>query len=281
MVQPGRVVLISGVSSGIGRAIAQTLAQRGFQVFGTSRNASAVAPIANVEVLDLDVADQASVSRAVSAVMARAGRIDVLVNNAGIGLLGAAEESSADQMQRLFDVNVFGLARLVREVLPHMREQGSGRIVNISSALGLIPQPYMAVYAASKFAVEGYSESLDHELREFGIRSVLIEPAYTRTGFDSNLMSADKPLDTYGSQRAQASALVQESMRGADEPEVVAEVVLKALTAAEPAVRYPAGAVARRVALLRRFAPAAAFDKQIRKLNKLGPAAARTAVKTH
>ena len=122
--------------------------------------------------MPLDVTDAASVTGAVSTVVQRAGRIDILVNNAGVGVLGAAEESSIAQAQQLFDTNFFGLVRLTREVLPYLRAQGSGRIINIGSVLGFFPAPYGALYAASKHAVEGYSESLDHETREFGVRVV-------------------------------------------------------------------------------------------------------------
>ncbi len=172
MTQRSPVVLITGTSSGIGRAIASAFAAKGYEVFGTSRNPQSNEPIAGVELLPLDVTDQASVTSAVSTVIQRAGRIDVLVNNAGVGVFGAAEESSIAQAQELFDTNFFGLIRVTNEVLPHLRAQRSGRIINISSVLGFLPAPYGALYAASKHAVEGYSESLDHETREFGVRVV-------------------------------------------------------------------------------------------------------------
>ena len=143
--------------------------------------------------LDLDVASDESVAAVVQQVIERFGRIDVLVNNAGIGSAGAAEESSVAQDQSVFDINVFGVIRMTKAVLPHMRAQGSGRIINISSVLGFVPAPYMAVYAASKHAVEGYSESVDHEVREHGVRVLLVEPAYTNTGFEANVRAARHP----------------------------------------------------------------------------------------
>lgn len=133
--------------------------------------------------LACDVTDGSSVQRLIADVLTQAGRIDLLVNNAGTGLVGAAEESSIGQAQAIFDINVFGVVRLTKAVLPVMRRQGSGRIVNVSSVLGLIPAPYSALYAATKHAIEGYTESLDHELRAQGIRAVLVEPAFTRTSF--------------------------------------------------------------------------------------------------
>src|SRR6266487_84011 len=195
------VALVTGASSGIGEAAALALADAGFEVVGTSRNASKVAPRDGVTFLDLDVTSNESVATVVGQVIERFGRIDVLVNNAGVGTAGAAEESSVAQAQGVFDVNVFGLIRMTKAVLPHMRAQGGGRIINISSVLGLVPQPYMAVYVASKHAIEGYSESLDHEVREHGVRVLLVEPAYTKTGFDANVVQPDAPLPIYDQQR--------------------------------------------------------------------------------
>src|SRR5918995_5123213 len=195
------VALVTGASSGIGNAAALALAQAGFDVVGTSRNASRVAPQGGVTFLDLDVTSDASVSTLVRGVIERFGRIDVLVNNAGTGAAGAAEESSVAQDQRVFDINFFGLVRMTKAVLPYMRAQGRGRIINISSVLGFVPQPYMAVYAASKHAVEGYSESLDHEVREHGVRVLLVQPAYTKTGFDTNAAQPDTPLPLYAERR--------------------------------------------------------------------------------
>src|SRR5205807_7234616 len=127
-------------------------------------------------------------------VLGRSGRIDVLVNNAGLGITGAAEESSIEQARALFDTNLFGSMRMTRAVLPQMREQGSGRIINVSSVLGLVPAPFGALYAATKHAIEGYSESVDHEVRDYGIRVLRVEPAYTRTSFDATASLADDPL---------------------------------------------------------------------------------------
>ena len=148
--------------------------------------------------LALDVTSDASVEAAVSELMRLEGRIDLLVNNAGFGVAPAgAEESSLDQARAIFDTNFFGIVRMTRAVVPHMRRQGSGRIINIGSVLGLVPQPYGALYAATKHAVEGYSESLDHELRTRGIRVSVIEPAYTKTQFDANFLEPDAKLDEY------------------------------------------------------------------------------------
>jgi NAD(P)-dependent dehydrogenase (short-subunit alcohol dehydrogenase family) len=272
MTQRSPVVLITGVSSGIGRAVADVFAAKGFEVFGTSRNPRTTAPVPGVELVQLDVADDASVAAAVSTVVQRAGRIDILVNNAGVGVFGAAEETSIAQAQQLFDTNFFGLVRLTREVLPHLRAQGSGRIINIGSVLGFLPSPYGSFYAASKHAVEGYSESLDHETREFGVRVSVVEPGYTNTSFEANATDADSPIDSYAPIREHVKQVIGKAVRAGDDPAVVAQAVLKAATSRTPKLRYPAGPLARQLTVLKKFAPAALLDKGIRKANKLSAA---------
>lgn len=262
------VALVTGASTGIGRATAKALQKAGFRVFGTSRRAVDERSD-SITMLTCDVTDDASVAKLVDEVLTKAARIDLLVNNAGIGLLGGAEESSIAQAQALFDVNVFGVVRVTNAVLPTMRRQTSGRIINMSSVLGLIPAPYSALYSATKHALEGYSESLDHELRAFGIRVVLVEPAYTRTLFEDNLTTPDRLLDAYDLARAGAKAIMREAMQVGDAPEVVAETVLKSATAAVPRTRYAAGKKARQTSFLRRFVPEAAFDKSLRKQMRL------------
>jgi NAD(P)-dependent dehydrogenase (short-subunit alcohol dehydrogenase family) len=263
------VALVTGASSGIGRATASALVEAGFTVVGTSRRTSLATPLEGVTLLELDVASDASVRRLVDQVTEQFGRIDVLVNNAGIGAAAAAEDSSIAQAKDVFDVNVFGVIRMTNAVLPHMRAQRSGRIINVSSVLGLIPAPFMAVYAATKHAVEGFSESVDHEVREYGIRVLLVEPGYTNSQFEANAMAPDAPLPAYAAQRQVAAEVLSAAMRDADDPTVVARVVVKAATDNSPRLRYPAGKIASRVSVLRRFVPSGAFDKQIRKLNRL------------
>jgi len=263
------VALVTGASSGIGRAAAVALADRGFTVVGTSRNPVGGAELEGVTLLALDVTSDESVHALVEQVLNRFGRIDVLVNNAGLGAAGAAEESSVGQAKDVFDVNVFGVIRMTNAVLPHMRASASGRIVNVSSVLGLIPAPFMALYAATKHAIEGYSESLDHEVREYGVRVLLVEPGYTSTAFDANALVPDSPLAVYADQRQVFGHLLATAMREADDPAVVAKAIVAAATDTRPKLRYPAGSIAGRVSVLRRVVPARAFDKQIRKLNRL------------
>jgi NAD(P)-dependent dehydrogenase (short-subunit alcohol dehydrogenase family) len=262
-----RVAIVTGASSGIGLAAARALAASGFRVFGTSRKARE--NIGSIAMLACDVTDDDSVQHLVDDVVAQAGRIDLLVNNAGMGLVGAAEESSIEQAQALFDINVFGVLRLTNAVLPLMRRQGSGRIVNVSSVLGLIPAPYSALYAATKHAIEGYTESLDHELRAQGIRALLVEPAFTRTSFEGNAMKPDRLSNAHDAVRRGIEGLMREAVAGGDDPAEVAKAVVKAATARTPKLRYAASKRARQVSLLRRFVPASAFDKSIRKLNGL------------
>ena len=271
----GRVALVTGASSGIGEAAAHELLAAGFSVYGTSRRGIAGEERDGVVFLPLDVTDDRSVAGAVREVLDRSGRIDVLVNNAGFGVAGAAEESSIGQARALFETNLFGAMRMIRAVLPHMRERGSGRIVNVSSFVGLIPVPFMALYAASKHALEGYSESVDHEVREHGVRVLLVEPGMTKTTFDANLAEGDEPLALYAHGREALGAWLAEAVKTGDEPSVVAKAIVAAATDARPKLRQPAGPLARRVSMARRYAPSALFDRQIRKGNQLnGPASA-------
>jgi NAD(P)-dependent dehydrogenase (short-subunit alcohol dehydrogenase family) len=264
------IALVTGASAGIGNAIAHGLMTAGYEVIGTGRRTAHLPRRDGVTHLDLDVTSDASVTAAVAQVIERYGRIDLLVNNAGVGSAGAAEESSVAQVQALFDINVFGVIRMTNAVLPHMRAQGRGRIVNISSVVGFMPAPFMAPYAASKHAVEGYSESIDHEVREYGVRVLLVEPAgWTNTGFESNSVRADTPMEIYAEQRGIADKLIGEAVRAGDDPAAVARAVVAAATDTKPKLRYTAGSRAAMVSTLRRVVPARAFDRQIRKLNRL------------
>jgi NAD(P)-dependent dehydrogenase (short-subunit alcohol dehydrogenase family) len=262
------VAIVTGASGGIGEASARALQAAGYRVFGTYRRPPATRS-PGIEYLSCDVTSDDSVKAAVGEVLSKTSRIDLLVNNAGVGLVAGAEESSLEQAKSLFDVNLFGVFRMTKAVLPTMRRQGSGRIVNISSVMGLIPAPFMALYAASKHALEGYSESLDHEIRGSGIRVVLVEPAYTRTTFEGNVYQADQQLEVYRSARANAEGVLRDEMKTADTPELVASAIVKASTDANPHRRYAAGRMARQVSLLRRFVPASAFDKSLRKQMRL------------
>jgi NAD(P)-dependent dehydrogenase (short-subunit alcohol dehydrogenase family) len=261
----GSIALVTGASSGIGKATAERLATAGYRVYGTSRRGAQTGQRA-FAMLPLDVTSDDSVEAAVNELMRLEGRIDLLVNNAGFGVApAAAEESSIEQARSIFETNFFGIIRMTRAVVPYMRKQGGGRIINIGSVLGFLPMPYGALYAATKHAIEGYSESLDHELRTRGIRVSVIEPAYTKTPFDANFLEPDAKLDEYRDVRATVNERVKEVMATAEQPGVVADVVLKAARAGRPKLRYTAGRVANRLRLLRRFAPAGLLDSGIRR----------------
>ena len=265
----GQIALVTGASSGIGKAASLALVAAGFQVIGTSRNTSRLSPREGVIYLELDVTSDASVTSAVEQVIDRFGRIDVLVNNAGLDNAGAVEESSIAQDQFVFEVNVFGLMRMTKAVLPHMRAQGAGRIINISSVGGFAPQPFMAAYVATKHAVEGYSESLDHEVREYGVRVLLVEPFNTNTSFDTNVVRGDRPLPVYAQRRHIFDEVLAAAMKDGDDPAVVGNAIVAAATAPKPKLRYPAGPRAARIGVLRRIVPAWMFDKSVRKLNRM------------
>lgn len=263
-----RVALVTGASSGIGEAAAKQLLAAGFEVYGTSRR-GAEETNRTFALLALDVTDDASVQAAIDDLLRREGRIDLLVNNAGVGVTGAAEESSIDQVRSLFETNFHGVVRVTNAVLPIMRKQGSGRILNLSSGLGFIPAPFSAYYSATKHALEGYSESLDHEVRGFGVRVAVIEPGATRTSFESSTASSDKRLAAYDAIRAKYLVAYERTMAVADTPESVAETIVLAALDKSPLLRYPSGKAAKQGALARRFLPRALFDKVLHKQSGL------------
>src|SRR5436309_15516905 len=211
----------------------------------------------------MDVTEDGSVNAAVHSIVQKAGPIQFLINNAGCSFMGALEETSVAEARQQFETNLFGVLRVTNAILPGMRQQGDGRIVNISSVLGFLPAPYMGMYAASKHAVEGYTETLDHEVRRFGVRAILVQPAYTKSKINGNSRSAKVALEVYATERKRLNNVVEEGVEHGDDPRIVAEAVWKALTAKSPLLRYPVG---KGVALSRlpRFVPAGMFDRSLR-----------------
>lgn len=258
-----KVVLITGVSSGIGEATAKALAKAGYRVFGGVRNPAKVAPIPGVELLALDICDDEQVRRGVGQVLEKAGRIDIAINNAGTSLLGPVEAASDAEAQTLFDTNVFGALRVMRAVLPAMRGQQSGLIVNVSSVLGFLPAPFMGLYASTKHALEGLSESLDHEVREFGIRVMLVEPNFTNTRLDTNAAQTQASIPAYADALSQATDAILKQVTAGAAPSAVAARILAAI-GGKYRMRHPADRSAKLLTILRRFAPAAPVDKGIR-----------------
>lgn len=259
-----KVVVVTGVSSGIGRAVADKFSKRGCHVFGTVRNLEKAQPIPGVVLIEMDIRDEASVQQGIESIIARGKRIDVLVNNAGVTLLGATEETSIAEAQTLFDANLFGLLRTVKAVLPHMRKQRSGRIINVSSVLGFLPAPYMALYSASKHAVEGLSETLDHEVRQFGVRVGLVEPSFTKTNLDLNAPQTASRIPDYVKELNIVSKAIQNNVQKAPQPDGVAGTIVDAALGPWKMRRTPKGE-ASLLAKLRRFMPAGPVEKGLRK----------------
>jgi short-subunit dehydrogenase len=260
-----KVALVTGVSSGIGRGIAILLSERGFHVFGTTRKGAVLKELGKVEIVQMDVRDDNSVCSCVEKVFKETKRIDALVNNAGIGLMGALEETSLEEAKAVFETNFFGVFRVCQAVLPIMREQGFGRIANISSSAGFLPAPYSGIYAASKHALECYSESLDHEVRQFGIRVSLIEPGFMRTNLAEHTQRTCNSMEAYASEGDLVIAATRKSIACGEDPAIVASVTLEALTSRSHRMRYLAGRGAKAVSIMRRFLPSGLFDKCLRK----------------
>jgi len=258
------VVIVTGVSSGIGRVAAEKFAQRGCQVFGTMRSIAKVQPISGVKFVEMDVRDETSVQKGIQSIVEQTKQIDVLVNNAGFLLSGSVEETSLTEAASLFDTNVLGILRVTKAVLPHMRAQRSGRIVNVSSVLGFLPAPYAGIYSASKHAVEGLSESLDHEVRQFGIRVVLVEPGFTKTHLDANSPQAVSLISAYDEERGRVSKAIHKNLSKAPGPDGVADTIVDAAFGPWRMRRPPKGQ-ASLLSKLRRFMPAGVVDSSLRK----------------
>jgi NAD(P)-dependent dehydrogenase (short-subunit alcohol dehydrogenase family) len=259
-----KVVLVTGVSSGIGRASARALADSGCTVYGSVRQLEHAEAVKGVSLVQLDVREQASIDHAVASIIADVGRIDVLVNNAGQNLIGSLEETSIEEAEALFDTNVFGTIRTMRSVLPYMRARRSGRIVNVSSVLGFLPAPYMGAYSASKHALEGLSESLDHELRQFGIRVALVQPSFTRTSFQMNTQLVQSTVSDYDRERDLALKAISRASGAAPDAAMVADTIVEAALGHWKMRRTPKGQ-ASLLAKLRRFMPSKPVDISLRK----------------
>lgn len=261
----GKVALVTGASSGIGRSIAQSLAAQGMSVFGTSRNPAGTEPIPGVALLALDVCQEESVRFCVEAVLAKHGRLDVLVNNAGYVLAGAVEDISPDEARAQFETNLFGAMRMIRAVLPAMRLQRSGCIVNISSLSGLVAvPPFCGVYSASKHALEAYSEHLRREVRSFNIRVSLVEPGSIRTNLTRNRRDPARPLADYDPWRRRALDAMRQLEEKGPDPSLVADRVLHIVRSDSPKLRYRVGTDATWVPRMRRLLPEGLFEKAVR-----------------
>ena len=264
-----KIVLITGVSSGIGQATAQLLAQQGFTVFGTSRNPSSVERMSGVEVLPLDVRLDESVNGCVDTVVKRTGRLDTLVNNAGYSLVGPIEEAMLEEAKAQFETNFFGVVRMVKKVLPIMRKQASGQIINVSSGAGLTPLPFVGFYSASKFALEGYTEALRHEVKPFHIRVSLVEPGFIKSHLRQNQQLATDQISDYDPWRKWVSAVRPKWEERLPEPALVAECVLRVVGSQSPKLRYRVGKESAQAFWLRRFLPESLFERGVRRTFRL------------
>lgn len=261
---PARVVLITGAASGIGRACAERLASSGWRVFGGARGALEAHEF--VEMIAMDVDDERSVEGAVSTVLERAGRLDAVINNAGFSMRGAVEDVSVDEAKALFETNFFGVLRVCRAAAPALRANG-GHIVNIGSLAGLIGLPFTGHYCASKFALEGLSESLRFELRPFGVHVVLVEPGDYRTG-----ISAKRRIAAASRQGVHAGAF-EKFLRKREKfealaptPEPVAALVERILNDPAPKTRYAIAMFSQRlIPPLKRLLPQRAFEWLLRR----------------
>jgi NAD(P)-dependent dehydrogenase (short-subunit alcohol dehydrogenase family) len=252
MMSDQKVAMITGSSSGIGREISLILARNGFTTYATMRNLEKSLELKSIadnekiplRFVQLDVTDDNSVNNAVQTIHKQTDRIDILVNNAGYGLTGAFEDLAMDEIKTLYETNVFGLIRTTQSVLPIMRKQKSGLIVNISSGVGKFGIPTASAYVSSKFAVEGLSESMSYEIEPFGIKTVIIEPGVIKTNFFKSVTVANKSTDPntpYMQMMNGMESGMNEMIKNGSTPEFVARVILDAVTDKNPKIRYLAG----------------------------------------
>ena len=261
-----RVVLVTGASSGLGAACARRLAERGHRVYGTSRRAPppseglAAAPV----LIPMDVGDEASVEAGVSLVLAREGRLDVVVNNAGIGLAGSIEDTRVDEARALFETNFFGVHRVCRRVLPILRAQGEGLVVNVGSIGGVVAIPFQGIYSASKAALEALSDALRLELAPFGVRVVLVQPGDFCTAFTAHrvLAAAAGAGSAYRERCRRAVAVMEADERSGAPPEQLAALLVRIVEGRAAASRHFTGRLAQRVvARLRPVLPDRLVDR--------------------
>lgn len=271
---PPRVVLITGASSGIGKVCAEHLVRRGYRVYGTSRRAPPLPDASGngLRLIAMDVTSETSVQAAVDRVLAREGRLDAVVNNAGYGIAGAVEDTRIDEAQAQLDTNFFGTLRVCRAVLPQLRRQGAGYLVNISSMGGRVAIPFQGLYSASKFAVEGLSESLRAELQPFGVQVVLIEPGDFRTGFTAERrIAAAADAGAYRSAFRAALGVMERDEQGGATPEAIALRLERILNTPRPKLRYLVGPLSQRFAVgwLQKLLPQRIFESIIAGYYKL------------
>jgi NAD(P)-dependent dehydrogenase (short-subunit alcohol dehydrogenase family) len=256
-----KVVLITGASSGVGQSTARLLSQKGYKVFGTSRNPAGAEAIPAVEMLALDVRSDTSVSACVTAVVNQVGRVDVLVNNAAYELAGAVEEISLEEAKAQFETNFFGVVRMVTAVLPSMRQQRQGQIINVSSLSGVTSIPFMGIYSASKFAVEGYTEALRMEVKPFNIHVSLTEAGFLKTPMMDKRQTPAARVNEYDPWRRAAFTAIRNQEEKGPGPQLVAEAILKIISSKTPRLHYLIGSQAKFISRLQWFLPEGAYER--------------------
>lgn len=264
----GDVVLITGASSGIGKAIGEALVKKGFKVYGTSRKemtdnyTEIISPNNNcngyMRLIQLDVCSEESIKKAVNLILAKEGHIDILVNNAGIGIAGSVEDTSVDESFKQFDTNFFGALRMCRKVIPIMRNNKRGLIINISSVAGLIAIPFQSMYSSSKYALEALTEALRIEVKPFGINVSMVEPGDTKTGFtEKRIYAAGANENSAYKAKFEKSinAMVKSELNGPG-PDKVVQAVIKIINRKNPPIRITAGFSYKVIVFLKRILPA-------------------------
>jgi short-subunit dehydrogenase len=263
-----RVVLITGASSGFGRETARLLRGRGFKVYGTSRNPSAKPQETGVGMLALNVDSDESVKTGVRELLDETGRLDVLVNNAGYVLTGGAEETSIDEAKAQFETDFFGPVRMAKAVLPTMRKQGSGQIINMSSMAAFLPVPFEGYYGAAKAALLAWSEALRHEVKNLGINVSVIEPGFFRTNLGEARNVAKFPIRDYDHLRVLAVSTLEDDFRKGADPKIVGETVLRIIESKNPKLEYAVGREGR-YRRLKHLMPQSIIENGVRKHWKL------------
>ncbi len=266
-----KVALITGGSSGIGKAIATTLAAKGYTVYGTSRKATHGDVLDNFKLVQLDVTDEASVKSAVDYVLTAEGRIDVLVNNAGIGIIGALEDTTVEQCMAVLETNFLGMMRVTTTVLPTMRQQQSGYVINISSVAGQMGLPYRGIYSVSKSAVEMYTEALSMEVKQFGLKVCMILPGDFATNISSGRVEVKgKEGSPYTKEVQRLQDSINAEVKSSGDPAVVGELVHKIVNTNRPKLRYVVGSFMQKLSpIIKKFVSGRRFEKMLMKHYKM------------
>jgi len=262
----GKVVLITGASSGMGKATAELLSASGCKVYGAARRIEMMQDLREVGIktLQMDVADDISIQKGIDEIIKKESRLDILVNNAGFGLFGSIEDVPMDDARYQMEVNVFGLARLTQLVLPYMRKQNSGKIVNITSTGGKLSSPLGGWYHASKYAVEALSDSLRMETKQFGIDVIVIEPGAIKSEWGDIAMESLQKISVGKAYSPLAGKIIEMSQKlkpKNEDPEVIARLILKAISTRNPQTRYHAGYLSGIILFLKKVLTDKQFDK--------------------